>query len=92
MWFREGREALEASSYCEYSREDVGAHKRVTAYLPNLSKTAHFSTPIKAENRPPFPRLQSRGPIEALVDSCSGLFRMVDFHGCKVVAPLKQLP
>jgi len=25
MWFREGREALEASSYCEYSREDVGA-------------------------------------------------------------------
>ena len=65
MWFREGREALEASSYCEYSREDVGAHKRVTAYLPNLSKTAHFSTPIEGENRPPFPRLQSRGPIEA---------------------------
>lgn len=65
MWFREGREALEASSYCEYSREDVGAWKRTAAYLPNLSKTAHFSAPIEGEKWPPFPRLKSRGPIEA---------------------------
>lgn len=65
MWFREGREALEALLNCEYSCEDVGARKRMTAYLPNLSKTAHFSIPIEGENRPPFPRLKSRGPIEA---------------------------
>lgn len=65
MWFREGREALEALLNCEYSCEDVGAWKSMVAYLPNLSKTDHFSTPIEGEKWPPFPRLKSRGPIEA---------------------------
>ena len=33
---------------------------------PYLSKNGHFSQAAKAEKRPLFPRLKSRGPIEAL--------------------------
>jgi len=67
MWFREVREALEVSSNCEYSCEDVGTLKKTARKLPNLSKTVHFSIATEGEKWPPFPRLKSRGPIEAEV-------------------------
>jgi len=64
--------------------------KKTTAYLPNLSKTAHFSMPIEGEKWPPFPRLQSRGPIEAGSGKVQSTSAKFNFHGCKVVAPLKR--
>ena len=71
MWFREGRDALETPPNCEYSCEDVGTLKRTVRKLLNLSKTANFSISTESDKWPPFPRLKSRGPIEAsnVVDS-----------------------
>jgi hypothetical protein len=54
----------------------------MAAYLPNLSKTAHFSMPIEGEKRPPFPRLKSRGPIEAIRNvRRKDLIMKANFHG-----------
>jgi len=66
MWFREDLEALETPPYYENSCEDAGTLKRTAYKLSNLSKTALFSIPIEGEKWPRFPRLKSRGPIEAL--------------------------
>ena len=81
MWFREGRGVLETPPNCEYSCEDVGTLKRTARELPDLSKTAHFSIPTEGEKWPRFPRLKSRGPIEALELWTEYVLQLPDFHG-----------
>ena len=65
MWFREDRGALEAPHNSENSCEDRRTLKRTPRELRNLSKTANFSISTEAKKWPRFPRLKSRGPIEA---------------------------
>lgn len=65
MWFREDRGALETPPNSENSREDRRTLQKTPRELKNLSKTANFSISTEAEKWPPFPRLKSRGPIEA---------------------------
>jgi len=65
MWFREDRGALEAPLNNENSCEDRRTLSKTRSELTNRSKMAIFSTSPEAEKWPPFPRLKSRGPIEA---------------------------
>ena len=65
MWFREDRGALEAPLNSENSCEDRRTLSKTPRELTNRSKMAIFSISSEAEKWPPFPRQESRGPIEA---------------------------
>ena len=50
-------------------KDGFSGHRALRREAPfmNLSKKANFSASAGAEKRPRFPRLKSRGPIEAVI-------------------------
>ena len=55
----------------------------------NLSKKANFSASAGAEKRPRFPRLKSRGPIEALVCNQNDVKKLDAFPRLKSRGPIE---
>lgn len=65
-------------------KDGFSGHRALRREAPfmNLSKKANFSASAGAEKRPRFPRLKSRGPIEASLTEMA----MIEWSCCSTVA------